>query len=307
MNRQSRIYVAGHTGLIGSALLRELSGQGYQNLIVKTHRELDLTNRQKAELFFKKKQPEYVFLMAGRVGGIRANMAKPADFIYENTMLETNIIDLAYRYGVRKLLFLGCACIYPRLCPQPIKEEYLLSSPIEPTNEPYALAKIMGLKMCHAYNRQYGTNFIVAIASNTYGPGDHFDDSGHVVASLIKRFHQAKMSKRKDIVIWGSGRPKRDFLYVDDLAGACIFLMKRYNKEEMINIGSGRRTSIAELAGLIQEVTGFKGNIIYDKTRPDGMPERFLDISRIKALGWQARTELAEGLKLTYNYSFLRK
>ena len=307
MNKQSRIYVAGHTGLIGSALLRELSRQGYKNIVVKSHEELDLTDRQKTELFFKKERPEYVFLMAGKVGGIQANMASPADFIYENTMIETNLIDLAYRCGVKKLLFLGCACIYPRLCPQPIKEEYLLSGPIEPTNEPYALVKIMGLKMCQAYNRQYGTNFIAAIASNIYGPQDHFDESGHVVASLIKRFHEAKMRNKKEIVIWGSGKPKRDFLYVDDLVEACLFLMKKYNKAELINIGSGRETSVARLASLIKDEVGFKGKIIYDKTRPDGMPERFLDITGIKSLGWQAKTELAEGLKLTYYYSVLRK
>lgn len=299
MNRNSLIYVAGHSGLIGSALVRALSRQGYKNLLVKSHRELDLTDRRKTEIFFKKERPEYVFLLAARVGGIMANMASPADFIYENTMIETNIIDLAYRYKAKKLLFLGCGCIYPRLCPQPIKEEYLLSSPIEPTNEPYALAKIIGLKMCQAYNRQYGTNFIAAIASNIYGPGDHFDDSGHVVASLIKRFHEARVNGKKEITIWGSGKPKRDFLYVDDLAGACIFLMKRYNKEKPINVGSGRETSIAKLAMLIKEVTGFKGRINYDKTRPDGMPRRFLDVTGMKSLGWQAKTELAEGLKLT--------
>jgi len=302
LNKNSKIYIPGHTGLIGRAVVRELKRQGHKRLLLKTHKALDLTDRKKTEAFFKKEKPEYIFLMAGRVGGIAANAAYPASFIYENTIIESNIIDLAYRYGVKKLLFLGCGCIYPKICPQPIKEEYLLSRSIEPTNEPYALAKIVGVKMCQSYNRQYRTNFISAIAANTYGPCDHFDDSGHVAASLIKRFHIAKVSNKKSVSIWGSGKPKRDFIYVDDVAQACIFLMKNYNKSDIINIGSGRATTIRELAAIIRETVGFKGKVLYDKTKPDGIPERLLDIRRIKAMGWQAETKLADGIRQTYRF-----
>lgn len=302
MHRDRLIYICGHNGLIGQALLRELKKDGYGNLLFKDHRELDLTDRDKTERFFKKERPEYVFLMAARVGGIMANIETPASFIYENIMIESNLIDLAYRYKVKKLLFLGCGCIYPKICPQPIREEYLLSAPPEPTNEPYALAKIVGIKMCQAYNRQYGTNFISTIAGNTYGPYDHFNDRGHVVASLIKRFHMAKISGKKKVVIWGSGLPKRDFIYVDDVARACIFLMKRYNKLDFINIGSGKAISIRELACVVRDVAGFKGQILYDKSKPDGMPERVLDISKINALGWEPEISLRDGIRLTYEW-----
>ena len=302
MNKNSKIYIAGHSGLIGQALARELKGQGYKRLLLKTHKALDLTDRNKTEAFFKKEKPEYIFLMAGRVGGIMANARYPAGFIYENTLIASNIIDLACKYKVKKLIFLGCGCIYPKICPQPIKEEYLLSGFIEPTNEPYALAKIVGIKMCQAYNKEYNTNFISAIAANAYGPFDHFDDNGHVVASLIKRFHTAKISNKKKVVIWGSGKPKRDFIYADDVARACIFLMEKYNKPGIINIGSGKAAAIAQLARTISDTVGFKGKVLYDRARPDGIPERLLDIRKIKAMGWQAETCLREGVKLTYDW-----
>lgn len=304
MNKNSLIYVAGHTGLVGSAVLRQLIKSGYKNILTKSHKVLDLTNRSKTENFLKKHLPEYVFLTAGKVGGILANDTYPADFIYQNILIQTNVIDLGYKYGVKKLLFLGCPCIYPKMCPQPMKEEYLLSGYIEPTNEPYAIAKICGIKMCQAYNRQYGTNFISAIPPNLYGINDHFDDSGHVVASLIRKFHEAKVagSKPDSVTIWGTGKPRREFLYADDVAEACIFLMNKYNSGEVINIGGSCDVSIAELAGIIKKVTGFRGKIIYDRTKPDGIPRRLLSSSKITALGWRPGTRLEDDLKLTYEW-----
>jgi len=303
MNKKSLIYVAGHTGLVGSAIVRRLSDLGYLNILTKLYKDLDLTDREKTEVFFKKHRPEYVFLAAAKVGGILANNTSPADFIYQNIMIQTNVIDLAYKYDVRKLLFLGCPCIYPKICPQPMKEESLLSGYIEPTNEPYAVAKICGVKMCQSYNRQYGTNFISAIPPSLYGPNDHFDDGGHVVASLIRKFHEAKgISKQDSITIWGTGKPRREFLYVDDAAEACVFLMNIYESSEIINIAGGSDISITELAGLIKEITGFKGRIVYDKTKPDGIPRRLLDASKITALGWGPGTMLEKGLKLTYEW-----
>lgn len=302
MHKDSRIYIAGHEGMIGQAIVRELKRRGYRRLLLRSHRELDLINKKDIERFFKKEEPEYIFLMAGRVGGIKANIESPADFIYENIMIESNVIDLAYRYGVKKLLMLGCGCIYPRKCPQPIKEWYLLSGPVEPTSEPYSMAKISGIKMCQAYNQQYGTKFIVGVAANTYGPYAHFGEGGHVVSSLLSRFHTAKVSKKENVVIWGTGKPRRDFIYVDDVSRACIFLMKRYNSSEIINIGSSRATSIAELADVIRDVVGFKGKILYDRRRPDGMPERLLDTTKIRAMGWHARIELRDGIRLTYEW-----
>jgi len=302
VNKNSLIYVAGHTGLVGSAILRKLKARGYKNLITKTHREMDLTGKKKVERFFAKEKPEYVFLAAAKVGGIHANRTYPAEFIYENLMIQTNVIDLSYRYGVKKLLFPESSCIYPKMCPQPMREEYLLTGLLEPTNEPFAIAKIAGMKMCEAYNRQYGTNFISIIPANVYGINDHFNEDGHVVASLIRRFHEAKTEGHKGVTIWGTGRPKREFLYVDDLADACIFLMDRYDKSEVINVGTGCSTSIAELSGLIKQAVGFDGNIDYDIIRPDGNPERLLDTSKITALGWRPEMQLAEGLKTTYEW-----
>ena len=302
MDRNARIYVAGHSGLIGSAVVRKLKSLDYKNIITRTHKEMDLTERNKVAEFFKKEGPEYVFLAAARVGGIYANSTFPAEFIYENLMIQTNVIDLSYRYGVKKLLFLASSCIYPKMCKQPMREEYLLTGPIEPTNEAFGIAKLAGVKMCQAYNRQYGTNFVSIVPANVYGINDHFDEDGHVAASLIKHFHEAKVKGKESVTIWGTGRPKREFFYVDDLAEACMFLMDRYNEGEPINVGTGLDTSVAELAELIKGIVGFKGNIHYDTTKPDGSPVRLLDIGKITALGWKFKTTLEEGLKITYNW-----
>lgn len=302
MDRNARIYVAGHTGLIGSAIVRKLKSLGYENIIAKTHQEIDLIERTKVTEFFEKETPEYVFLAAARVGGIYANSAYPAEFIFENLMIQTNVIDLAYRYGVKKLLFLASSCIYPKICEQPMKEEYLMTGPIEPTNEPFGVAKIAGVKMCQTYNRQYGTQFISVIPANVYGIHDHFNEEGHVIASLIKRFHEAKNKGDQTITVWGTGRPKREFLYVDDLAEACIFLMDHYVENEPINVGTGVGTSVSELAELIKDITEFGGPIHYDPTKPDGNPIRLLDIERIKTLGWSAGISLKEGLRITYDW-----
>ena len=302
MKKNSHIYVAGHTGLVGSAIVRRLLKLGYKNLLLKSHKELDLTNKEKVKIFFEKELPEYVFLAAAKVGGILANSKYPADFIYQNVMIQTNVIHLSHKYKVKKLLFFGSSCIYPKICSQPIKEEYLLSGHIEPTNEPYAVAKISGIKLCQSYNKQYGTDFISVIPANIYGPGDHFNDEGHVIPNLIRRFYEAKKKGRKKVTVWGTGKPRRDFLYVDDLADACIFLMNRYRRSEIINIGSGCDISIAELATLIKKIVGFKGKIIYDETKADGMPRRVLDVSKITALGWYPKMELERGLNLTYEW-----
>jgi len=302
MDRNGKIYVAGHTGLIGSAIMRRLESLGYKNIITSTHKELDLTEKVKAAEFFKKQSPEYVFLAAARVGGIYANSTYPAEFIYENIMIQTNVIDLSYRYGVKKLLFLASSCIYPKICEQPMKEEYLLTGPIEPTNEPFGMAKLAGIKMCQAYNRQYGTNFISVIPANVYGIHDHFNEDGHVMAALIRKFCEAKNKGDRAVTIWGTGRPKREFLYVDDLAEACIFLMDHYIENEPINVGTGVGTSVSELAKLVKDVTEFGGSIHYDPTKPDGNPIRLLDIGRIKTLGWSAGISLEEGLRITYDW-----
>jgi GDP-L-fucose synthase len=302
MDRNAKIYIAGHTGLIGSAVVRKLKSLSYKNIITRTHKEMDLTERDKAAEFFKKESPEYVFLAAARVGGIYANSTYPAEFIYENLMIQANVIDLSYRYGVKKLLFLASSCIYPKMCKQPIKEEYLLTGPLEPTNEPFGIAKLAGLKMCQAYKRQYGTSFISVIPANVYGINDHFDEDGHVLASLITKFHEAKGKGSNGVTIWGTGKPRREFFYADDLAEALIFLMDQYNGDEPINVGTGLDTSIAELAEIIKREIGFKGDIDYDTTKPDGNPVRLLDISRINALGWEPKTRLEEGLRITYEW-----
>jgi GDP-L-fucose synthase len=302
MDRNAKIYIAGHTGLIGSAIVRKLKSLSYKNMITRTHREMDLTERDKAAEFFKKESPEYVFLAAARVGGIYANSTYPAEFIYENLMIQANVIDLSYRYGVKKLLFLASSCIYPKMCKQPMKEEYLLTGPIEPTNEPFGIAKLAGLKMCQAYKRQYGASFISVIPANVYGINDHFNEDGHVLASLITKFHEAKGKGSNHVTIWGTGKPRREFFYADDLAEALIFLMDQYNGDEPINVGTGLDISIAELAEMIKREIGFKGDIEYDTTKPDGNPVRLLDISRINALGWEPKTRLEEGLRITYGW-----
>jgi len=302
MKKNSSIYVAGHKGLVGSAIVKKLKLQGYKNVITRTHKELDLVDKKKAESFFAKEKPEFVFLAAAKVGGIYANNTYPAEFIYQNLMIQTNVIDLSYKYGVKKLLFLASSCIYPKTCKQPIREEYLLTGPIELTNEAFAVAKLAGIKMCQAYNRQYGTNFISVIAANVYGVNDRFDENAHVISSLIKNFHEAKIKGQEAVTIWGSGKPKRDFLYVDDLVDACLFLMKNYNSSEIINVGTGIETSIKELAELVRQITGFKGKTIYDAAKPDGNLRRFLDSSKIKALGWKPNVVLNKGLRLAYNW-----
>jgi GDP-L-fucose synthase len=302
MDVNARIYVAGHTGLIGSAVVRKLKSMDYRNIITRTHKELDLTEGNRVAEFFKKEGPEYVFLAAARVGGIYANSTFPAEFIYENLMIQRNVIDLSYRYGVKKLLFLASSCIYPKMCKQPMREGDLLTGPIEQTNEPFGIAKIAGIKMCEAYNKQYGTNFISIVPANVYGVNDHFVEDGHVVASLIKNFHEAKVKGNESVTIWGTGRPKREFFYVDDVAEACMFLMDQYNESEPINAGTGLDTSVADLAELVKRTVGFKGNISYDTTKPDGNPARLLDISRITALGWKFKITLEEGLRMTYDW-----
>jgi GDP-L-fucose synthase len=303
MNKTSKIFVAGHRGLVGSAITRALLKEGYRNLITRTHKELDLTRQSKVERFFSTEKPDYVFLAAARVGGIIANNTYRADFIRENLEVQTNVIDSAYRAGVKKLMFLGSTCIYPRECPQPMKEEYLLTGKLEPTNEPYAVAKIAGIVMCQSYNRQYGTNFISVMPTNLYGPEDNFDlKTSHFLPAMIAKAHEAKTRNKKEIIVWGTGRPLREFLHVDDLAGASLFLMKRYNQGEIINVGTGKEATIRELAELVCEVVGFRGRIVYDRTKPDGMPRKLVDVSRIHQLGWKAKIALREGIVLTYQW-----
>jgi len=301
IKRDSKIYVAGHRGLVGSAIIRQLKKDGYGNLITRTSNELDLTRQGRVENFFRDEKPEYVFLAAAKVGGIYANNTWPGDFIYNNLAIQTNIIHGAYLSGVKKLLFLGSSCIYPRECPQPMKEEDLLSGPLEPTNEPYAIAKIAGIKMCQAYNRQYGTCFISVMPTNLYGPNDNFDlDTSHVLPALIRKIHEAKLASAKEVIIWGTGVPRREFLHVDDLAGAVIFLINKYNGSETINIGTGIDLTICELAEMIVKIVGFKGSLKFDRSKPDGMLKKLLDISKLKALSWKPQISLKQGIMETY-------
>ena len=303
MEKKAKIYLAGHTGLVGSAILRKLRANGFTNIITVTHRQLDLTNQLRVENFFRKNQPEYVILSAAKVGGIYANTVYPAQFIYENIAIQTNVIHSSYLYGVRKLLFFGSACTYPRDCPQPMKERYLLSGYLEPTNEPYAVAKIAGIIMCKAYNRQYGKNFVCAIPTNTYGPTDSFDlKDAHVIPALIKKFHEAKVNGNRPVTVWGSGSPVRDFLYVDDLADVAFFLLHNYNDANIINIGSGKGISIKKLVYIIRDVVGYSGKTIFDSSKPDGVLMKVLDISKIKNLGWQPKTSLTDGIIKTYDW-----
>jgi len=302
MNKNSKIYVAGHTGLIGSALIRKLKVLSFSNVITRTRKALDLTDRKKVKSFFSKERPEYVILAAAKVGGIYANNTYPAEFIFENLSIQNNVIDQAYRYGVKKLLFLASSCVYPKLCKQPMKEEYLMAGPIETTNEPYAVAKLSGIKMCQAYRKQYGANFISVIPANVYGMNDHFDENGHVLAALVKKFYTACDEKYKSVSIWGTGKPMREFFYVDDLADACIFLLRNYDQSEVINLGVGKETSISDLASRIKEISGFNGELIFDKSKPDGNPRRLLDNSKITSMGWKADTTLEEGLNLTWKW-----
>jgi len=303
MEKNSRIYVAGHTGMVGSAIVRCLQQNGYENIIRRTHKELDLTDQAECEKFFEEEKPEYVFLAAAKVGGIHANDTYPADFIMENMLIECNVIRSAFKNKVKKLMFLGSACIYPKLCPQPIKEEYLLTGPLEPTNEAYALAKISGIKMCQSYNKQYGTRYISVMPANLYGINDRFDEyNSHVIPSMMIKFHKAKLENRPFVELWGTGKPLREFLYVDDMAEACLYLMQNYESSELINIGSGREISIRELAEIIRDVVGFQGEIVFDTTKPDGTPRRVLDNSKISATGWKPKMDIREGIKREYEY-----
>ena len=302
MNKSSKIFVAGHTGLIGSAIIRKLRLMGYTQIITRTHKSLDLKDRNRTDSFFSKEKPEYVILAAAKVGSIQANDAYPAEFIFENLMIQNNVIDLSWRYRVKKLLYLGSSCAYPKKCSQPLKEDSLLTGPLEPTNEPYAIAKLAGIKMCQAYHRQYGAKFISIIPANVYGINDHFDENAHVLPTLIKRFHQACLKNSKKVILWGTGKPKREFFYVDDLADACLFLLKKYNEPEVINVGVGQETSISQLAQKIRKISGYRGELVYDTSRPDGNPRRLLNSSKVSALGWKAQTSLDTGLQLTWNW-----
>ncbi|MDP3791559.1 MAG: GDP-L-fucose synthase [Candidatus Omnitrophota bacterium] len=300
MNKNSRIYVAGHTGFIGSALVRKLKADGYKNLILRTHKELDLTDCIKIDKLFKDSRPEYVFLMAAKVGGIYANNTYPADFICQNIAIQTNVIHSAYKYGIKKLLFPGSACIYPKHCPQPMKEKYLLSGSIEPTSESFAVAKIAGIKMCQSYNRQHKTDFICVVPATVYGPGDHFGREGHVVAGLIERANLAAIDPgRNKFTVWGTGAPKREFMFIDDAAEGFIFLMNKYDKSELVHMGVGKETSVRVLAEKVRNVIGYNGKIIFQKDKPDGTPRRLLDSSKIFSLGWRPKVSLDDGLRRT--------
>lgn len=303
MEKNACIYIAGHRGLVGSALVQTLQSAGYTNLITRTKEELDLRNQAAVASFFSKERPEYVFFSAAKVGGIQANSAYPATFISDNLQMQTNVIQTAYTYGVKKFLFLGSSCIYPRDCPQPIKEEYLLTGPLEPTNEWYAIAKIAGIKLCQAYRKQYGFDAISIMPTNLYGPRDNFHlTESHVLPALLRRFHEAMANNLSYVTIWGTGTPRREFLYVDDVASACLLLMKKYSELEPINVGYGEDCTIYSLSETIADVVGFKGKIITDPSKPDGTPQKWLDISKIKNLGWKPTTSLYEGIKKTYNW-----
>jgi GDP-L-fucose synthase len=301
MNINDKIYIAGHRGMVGSAIKRRLERDGFTNLVLKTSGELDLRNQEAVHKFFEKEKPDYVFLAAARVGGIMANNTYRADFLYENLMIESNIIYASWKSGVKKLMFLGSSCIYPKMAPQPLKEEYLLTGLLEQTNEPYAIAKIAGIKLCDAFRAQYGCNFISVMPTNLYGPNDHYDlKNSHVLPALIRKFREAKMNKEPVVTIWGTGEPKREFLHVDDLADACIFLMGIYNEPGLVNVGTGTDLSILELAGLIARITGYTGGIQKDLSKPDGTPRKLMDVSKINAMGWKARISLEEGIRMVY-------
>lgn len=297
MQTESKIFIAGHRGMVGSAIVRNLQKRGFNNLMLKTSSELDLRNQMAVEGFFAENKPNYVFLSAAKVGGIVANNTYRGEFIYENLMIQNNVIHYAYKYGVKKLLFLGSSCIYPKMCPQPIKEEYLLSGYLEATNEPYAIAKIAGLKMCESYRKQYGVEMISAMPTNLYGPNDNYDlNNSHVLPALIRKFHDAKAKNLASVEIWGTGSPMREFLHVDDLADACVFLMENYSDEQHVNVGTGVDVSIKELAEMVKELVGFEGQLLFNIDKPDGTPRKLLDVSKLHKLGWQHRLDLKEGI-----------
>lgn len=301
MNKAAKIYVAGHRGMVGSAIVRQLKNNGFTDILVRTSKELDLTNQQAVNQFFETEKPDYVFLAAAKVGGIHANNVYRADFLYQNLMIEANIIHAAYINKVTKLLFLGSSCIYPKMAPQPLKEEYLLTGFLEPTNEPYAIAKIAGIKLCESYRRQYNCNFISAMPTNLYGPNDNYDlNNSHVLPALIRKFHTAKTQNQAQVEIWGTGAPLREFLHVDDLAEACLFLMDNYNDELFVNVGSGTDISIKDLALLVKKIVGYEGELVFDTSKPDGTPRKLMDVSRINHLGWQHKISLEEGINKVY-------
>ncbi|MEP7236640.1 MAG: GDP-L-fucose synthase [Ferruginibacter sp.] len=307
MNKKDKIYIAGHTGMVGSAILQALISGGFSNFVYRTSKELDLRNQAAVEQFFSEEKPQYVFMSAAKVGGIVANNTYRADFLYDNLMIVSNIIHAAHKNGVTKLLFLGSSCIYPKMAPQPIKESYLLTGELEKTNEPYSIAKIAGIKLCETYRDQYGANFISVMPTNLYGKNDNYHpENSHVLPALIRRFHEAKEQGLKEVVIWGSGNPKREFLFADDLAEACLFLMDNYNDKEIINIGCGEDITIKELATLIKEITGFEGELVFDSSKPDGTPRKLLDVTKINNLGWQYKTKLKAGIEIAYR-DFLQK
>ena len=303
MNKDAKIYVAGHRGLVGSAIVRNLQNKGYTNIIYRTHKELDLINQEAVRTFFQEEKPEYVFLAAAKVGGIHANNTYPADIIYDNLMIQNNVIKAAHDFEVKKLLFLGSTCIYPKMAPQPIKEEYLLTGALEETNEAYAIAKIAGLEMCKFFKRQYGDNFISCMPTNLYGPNDNFDlKNSHVLPALIRKFHEAKVNNSEVVEVWGTGTPLREFLYVDDMADACVFLMENYEGEQHVNIGTGEEVSIRELAETIKKVVGFEGELVFNTDMPDGTPRKLTTVDKLHGLGWKHKVSLNEGIKLAYNW-----
>ncbi len=303
MEKSSKIFVAGHRGMVGSAILRKLEQEGFTNIVTRTSAELDLRNQEAVNVFFEKEKPGYVFLAAAKVGGILANNTYRAEFLYDNLLMESNIIHAAYKNEVKKLLFLGSSCIYPKLAPQPLKEEHLLTGLLEPTNEPYAIAKIAGIKLCEAYRDQYGCNFIAAMPTNLYGPGDNYHlQNSHVIPAMIRKFHEAKVKEAATVEIWGTGAPLREFMYADDMAAACFFLMQEYNEKLFVNVGTGEEVTIKGLALLIKEVTGFAGTIQFDTSKPDGTPRKLMDSSKLHALGWKHTTSLREGLEKAYRF-----
>ena len=301
MDKNALIYVAGHRGMVGSAVVRALQAQGYTNIVTRTSSELNLTDQEATETFYKEIQPEYVVVAAAKVGGILANNTYRAQFLYENLQIQNNLIHFAWKYGVKKLLFLGSSCIYPKLAPQPLKEEYLLTGLLEPTNEPYAIAKIAGIKMCEAYRDQYGCNFISAMPTNLYGPNDNYHpENSHVLPAMIRKFHEAKMEGKSEVIIWGDGSPLREFLYADDLADALVYLLLNYNEKEFVNVGCGEDISIMDLALLVKKVTGFTGEIVCDTSKPNGTPRKLMDVSRLYATGWRPKVALEQGIALAY-------
>jgi GDP-L-fucose synthase len=308
MEKKDKIYIAGHRGMVGSAILRRLQKEGFSNFIFRTSDELDLRNQQAVTDFFRTEKPNFVFLAAAKVGGILANNTYRAEFLYDNLMIQSNVIENAYRQGVKKLLFLGSSCIYPKLAPQPLKEEYLLTGLLEPTNEPYAIAKIAGIKMCDAYRSQYGCNFISVMPTNLYGLNDNYDlNNSHVLPALLRKFHEAKIQNHTEVIVWGSGNPRREFLHADDMADACVYLMKNYNEPGLVNIGVGDDVSIKELAEMIKEITGFAGKIVFDTSKPDGTPRKLLAVSKLSQFGWKASIGLKAGIESVYKEKFLNQ